>query len=80
MRPLSGNGFTAEPGQLNEHSLPKISVPALRALDSIGVTRLDQLASYTPQQLLELHGFGPKSITILSAALHEIGLTFRSET
>lgn len=48
--------------------LPKISGPAIAALASIGVTRRSQLANYTEQDLLALHGFGPKGIRLLREA------------
>jgi hypothetical protein len=51
-----------------ESDLPKIGAPATRALASIKVTRVAQLAKYTEAQLLELHGFGPRAIKILKAA------------
>jgi hypothetical protein len=41
--------------------LPKISVPATRALASAGVTRLEDLTSHRSADLLELHGMGPKA-------------------
>lgn len=48
--------------------LPRIGSPATRALASIGVTRRSQLADYSEQDLLALHGFGPKAIRLLSEA------------
>ena len=59
--------------------LPKIGAPALRALNSIGVDRLSQLSNYTEQQLLQLHGFGPKALRILKESLKDHGLSFRKE-
>ncbi len=55
---------------------PKISAPAFRALNSIGVTKLAQLTNYTEEQLLELHGFGPKALRLLKERLKERGLSF----
>ena len=46
----------------NCEELPEIGAPALRALTNIGVIRLDQLTKYTAQELLLLHGFGPKAL------------------
>lgn len=57
--------------------LPKIGAPATRALASIGVTRLDQLADYRVEDLLALHGFGPRALRILEEALAEAGHSFR---
>lgn len=47
---------------------PKIGAPATRALASIGVTRRSQLAGHSEQDLLALHGFGPKAIRMLRDA------------
>lgn len=58
--------------------LPKISKPATRALASIGVTTLEQVATKTETELLELHGFGPRAIRILRPVLAEHGLNFAS--
>jgi hypothetical protein len=60
-----------------DDELPKIGAPATRALAGIGVTRLSQLADYTENDLLTLHGFGPRALTILRQALAARGLSFR---
>lgn len=61
---------------MTEDTLPKIGAPATRALASIGVTRLTQLAGFRVEELLELHGFGPRAAEILRVALTQRGLTF----
>lgn len=48
--------------------LPAVGKPALRALTSLGVTRTSQLAGYSEQELLALHGIGPKAIRLLRDA------------
>jgi predicted flap endonuclease-1-like 5' DNA nuclease len=60
-----------------DDELPKIGAPATRALAGIGVTRLNQLADYTENDLLNLHGFGPRALTILRQALAARGLSLR---
>lgn len=60
--------------------LPKISVPARRALESVGVTTLKQLTDFTEAELLMLHGMGPKAIRILREALKSKGWSFREST
>lgn len=62
-----------------DHGLPKIGSPATRALTSIGVLQLDQVAAMTREDVLALHGVGPKAVRILEDALHEQGLGFKSE-
>ena len=54
--------------------LPRISAPALRALDNAGYRTLRQLADTPRRQLAELHGMGPKALTIIEQALAEHGL------
>lgn len=57
--------------------LPKIGAPASRALASIGVTQLDELADRSEAELLDLHGFGPRALGILRDALEADGMTLR---
>lgn len=60
-----------------ESGLPAgIGKPALRALTAAGYTRLDQLAKVKEDDLLKLHGVGPKAIRVLRAALQASGRTF----
>ncbi|MCB0973038.1 MAG: DNA-binding protein [Actinobacteria bacterium] len=58
-------------------SLPKIGAPATRALATIGVTQLEDLTQYRAEDLLVLHGFGPRALRILTDALHADGLALR---
>ncbi|MEP6831759.1 MAG: hypothetical protein ABJB74_00135 [Gemmatimonas sp.] len=55
-----------------------VAQPAVRALASIGVTKLEQLAKHREADVAELHGMGPKALGILKAALKAQGKTFRS--
>lgn len=57
--------------------LPKIGAPATRALNSIGVTRLAQLADRSEAELLGLHGFGPRALGIIREALAAEGRSMR---
>lgn len=59
------------------HALPKTSAPAQRALQSAGITSLEQLTKVTEAELLQLHGMGQKAIGILHDVLKANGLTFR---
>lgn len=63
---------------MSDDDLPKIGAPATRALASIGVTRLSQLANHCEADLLVLHGFGPKALRILDEELNRAGLSLRS--
>ena len=60
----------------SEFDLPKTSAPAVRALASIGVTRLDQLAAHREPAVAALHGMGPKALRILKEAMAAHGLAF----
>jgi hypothetical protein len=55
--------------------LPDIGRPARQALDVAGYTRLEQLTALAEQDLLRLHGVGPKAIWLLREALAEAGLS-----
>jgi predicted RecB family nuclease len=60
-----------------ETPLPKIGAPAIRALASVGVTTVEDLADHTEKELLALHGFGPRAISILSSVMEELGVSFK---
>ena len=53
-----------------------VAQPAVRALALIGVTRLTQLVDFRKEDLIMLHGMGPKALATLKTALAEKGLTF----
>lgn len=50
-----------------------IGRPATSALIQAGITRLAQVAEHTREELLSLHGVGPKAIRILADTLEERG-------
>jgi hypothetical protein len=56
---------------------PGLAQPALRALASAGIRRLDDLTKFSEMQLRQLHGMGPKALGILTAALKGAGKSFR---
>ncbi len=58
-------------------TLPKIAAPAQRALQSAGITTLQQLTEVTEAELLQLHGMGPNALGKLREALKANGLSFR---
>ncbi|WP_404288203.1 DNA-binding protein [Glutamicibacter arilaitensis] len=57
-----------------KNELPAIGAPATRALLSVGITNLELAGETGEQALLELHGVGPKVLSILREALAERGL------
>ena len=58
--------------------LPRIGAPATRALASIGVTRLEQVADLSEAELLALHGFGPRALRLLTEALEARDMSLRA--
>ncbi|MGO3048636.1 DNA-binding protein [Staphylococcus casei] len=59
--------------------LPKIGMPATHALKELGVTNLEEVASYERTTLLDIHGIGPKAIEILEQALKDVDLSFKND-
>ncbi|UXV47611.1 DNA-binding protein [Staphylococcus aureus] len=60
-------------------TLPKIGKPATRALNSQGIYTLEDVSQYTKSSLMEMHGVGPKAISILEQALFQHQLHFKTE-
>ena len=52
---------------------PGLPRPALRALNAAGYSRLDQLKRAREEDLLKLHGFGPKALRLLREAFASRG-------
>jgi uncharacterized protein YdhG (YjbR/CyaY superfamily) len=64
----------------DQGALPPIGSPATRALASVGITRLEHLQQHRAEDLLALHGVGPKAISRLGSALADHGLSFLAES
>ncbi|MAU00452.1 MAG: DNA-binding protein [Anaerolineaceae bacterium] len=61
----------------SESNLPTgLAKPAQRALAGAGYSRLEQLTRVNEQELLALHGMGPKAMRLLREALAEKGWSF----
>jgi Helix-hairpin-helix domain len=58
--------------------LPAVGRPAAAALGQAGILTLEEVAAHTEQELLALHGVGPKAVRILREALAAGGLAFRA--
>lgn len=52
---------------------------APRELAANGITRYEQLPSWSERELLSIHGVGPKAIRILREELEARGLSLRDE-
>lgn len=59
---------------------PNIGAPATRAITRAGIVSLTDLAGWSEAELAELHGVGPKAITILGTALNDGGKAFATDT
>ncbi|WP_104061624.1 hypothetical protein [Arthrobacter sp. 4R501] len=62
------------PAQVGD--LPPIGRPANSALLAAGIDSLVQVAARSREELLAMHGVGPKAVRILEAALEAQGLRF----
>ena len=54
--------------------LPQVGAPATRALLGVGYGSLESLAGVSEEELLALHGFGPRAVRIINVALADAGL------
>ncbi|MGY1708864.1 DNA-binding protein [Geodermatophilus sp. SYSU D00758] len=62
---------------MTDDDLPEsIGRPALGALRAAGITRLSEVARHREEELLALHGVGPKAVRLLRAELAERGRGF----
>lgn len=57
----------------------KLALPVKRALAVAKITSLEILASYSEQEILDLHGIGPSDFPLLRSALQVVGLKFRRD-
>ncbi|MHA6482488.1 RNA polymerase alpha subunit C-terminal domain-containing protein [Paenibacillus sp. strain BS8-2] len=55
-----------------------VSAPVRRALETEGISTLEELSAYSEKELLKLHGVGPSCLPKLREALSEQGLSFKS--
>ena len=61
----------------SENNLPiGIGKPASRALEAAGIKNLTDFTKVSEEELLKLHGMGPKALRIIAAALEVHGLNF----
>ena len=64
---------------MDSHLPPAIGQPARRAFNAAGIENLRDFARFTEEDLLTLHGVGPKAMRIIRAALDEHGVNFANE-
>ncbi|MFP7300217.1 RNA polymerase alpha subunit C-terminal domain-containing protein [Neobacillus niacini] len=58
--------------------LSLLSAPARRALESNGITSLQELSTYSEKEILKFHGMGRASLPKLRSALEEEGLSLKN--
>lgn len=62
----------------NESNFPKeVAAPAKRALSSIGVTNIEQITHHTEEEIINLHGMGPKAFNAIRKELESRHLSFK---
>jgi DNA-directed RNA polymerase alpha subunit len=60
----------------NDDLPPGLAKPARRALTRAGYSRLDQFTKLSEEEVLQLHGMGPKALDQIRRALAAKGLSF----
>lgn len=59
-----------------ETDLPKLAAPAERALASVGNNKLEDLAKFTEDEIMDLHGMGPNAMRQICQALAAKQISF----
>jgi hypothetical protein len=59
-----------------DYFIPKIAAPARRALQNNNIHSVKDLAKWTKEDILSLHGLGPSSMPLLLQALNNEGFSF----
>ena len=62
-----------------EQLLIKLVTPAQRAIQTTGVTTLEQLAKYSEEEIMALDGIGKNAMVIIKETMRAQGLTFASK-
>lgn len=56
-----------------ESLLENLGAPARRAIEGLGLRRVEDLARYSEDRIREVHGIGPKAIRLMTETLAAIG-------
>lgn len=59
-------------------NIPSIGNTAANALLNVGITKLEQVSLLDEENLLKIHGVGPKAVSILKQSLENYNLSFES--
>jgi predicted RecB family nuclease len=57
--------------------LSLLGAPARRALESRGISTVEQLSKFSEEEILQFHGIGKSSMPILRNALNKNALSFK---
>lgn len=60
-----------------ENLLRKLASPAQRAIQSTGVTTIEELAEMSETEIMGLHGIGKNAMKTIKAFMAENGLSFK---
>jgi len=60
-----------------DHFLSLLVAPARRALESKGITTVEELSNFTEKEILDLHGMGKASLPKLHKILSDNNMTFK---
>lgn len=70
--------FCAEDGKPTTGFLSLLGAPARRALETAGITTIQNLSTFSESDVLKFHGMGPSSLPTLRSSLKEAGLSFKN--
>jgi DNA-directed RNA polymerase alpha subunit len=59
--------------------IKKLAAPAQRAIQSTGVTTLEELSKMSEEEILNLHGTGKNALRVITETLKENGLSLASK-
>ncbi|MHC1735648.1 MAG: hypothetical protein AB9921_08300 [Erysipelotrichaceae bacterium] len=54
-----------------------LPAPAQRALQNAGILTFEELNRFTREELLDLHGFGPKGMRLLEGKMADLKIEFK---
>ena len=63
---------------INNLFLKQFSAPARRALENIGINELNDLANYTENEIIHLHGIGPNAINTMKNLMETNNINFKT--
>lgn len=65
---------------MSKEFLSHFAKPVRGAFQEEKIVTPEDLAKYTEEEILAIHGVGPKSIPVMKQVLNEAGLQFRKDS